>query len=189
MTRTVAFSWVHRVCVLPRAYFFPFLPFFFIRTRSHDVKGMYVRYVSMDYSNEVRTRSRHIRACHTSSAVSLNRNLLSRANILNHLRCPEIGRIHENFNKARAGTWRKKILCVFRLHHKYQEFHLSKQCGEACAQIIQTMRKIAVKILYYRFRYRGYTIYDMYRDQVNKTMCAMQFFFNKQRTWKGQREL
>jgi len=105
----------------------------------------------MDYSNEVRTRSRRIRARHTSSAVSLNRNLLSRANILNHLRCPEIGRIREHFNKALAHEG-KKFFCVFRsclllFLDNYREFHLSKLCDEGFAQIIQTLRKIAVKIL------------------------------------------
>lgn len=120
-------------------FFFLFFSSFFIRTmRSHGVKGMYVRYVSMDYSNEVRTRSRHIRACHTSSAVSLNRNLLSRANILNHLRCPEIGRIHENFNKACAHEG-KNSFASFVLSAVSQivgKFHLLKRCGEACTCII-----------------------------------------------------
>jgi len=120
--------------------FFSFPSFFFIRTRSHGIKGMYVRYVSMDYSNEVRMRSRRIRARHTNSTVSLNRNPLSRANILNHLRCPEIGRIRENFNKARAHEG-KKFFCAFRsclllFPDNYREFHLSKLCNEAFAQII-----------------------------------------------------
>lgn len=134
---------------------------FFIRTRSHGVKGMYVRYVSMDYSNEVRTRSRHIRARHASSAVSLNRNLLSRANILNHLCCAEIGRIRENFNKARARAHThmrgKKFLRVFRSFGcitnignficrssaAKRELKLFKQCGRSQSK-------------YYRFRYHGY---------------------------------
>ena len=138
MTWTVAFSRAHRVCAQPRISFFFLFFSFFIWTRSHGIKGMYVRYVSMDYSNEVRTRSRHIRAYHTSSAVSLNCNLLSRANILNHLRCSEIGRIHENFNKACAHEGKKILLRLlfFRLYHKYWEFRLLKRCSEACTRII-----------------------------------------------------
>lgn len=83
----------------------------FFNAFAQRVKGMYARYVSMDYSNEVRTRRRHIRAHRTGNAVSLNRNLPSRANILNHPPRPEIGRIRENFNKVRAHV-RKKILSV-----------------------------------------------------------------------------
>lgn len=134
-----------------RIFFFLFFLFFFYtdafaRRKRHVCT--YVRYVSMDYSNEVRMRSRHIRARHASSAVSLNRNLLSRANILNHLRCAEIGRIRENFNKARARARThvymrgKKFFRVFRYITNIGNFicrssaakralKLFKQCGRS----------------------------------------------------------
>lgn len=92
----------------------------------------------------------------TGSAVSLNRNLLSRANILNHLRYPEIGRIRENFNKARAHARarRKKILSLFRSALRIPGISSKRCVAKRALKLFKRCGRSQSK--HYHFRYCGY---------------------------------